>query len=433
LFIDGASYGTITAGSNSEATQATAIADAINVVLGDGTALAVGDTVTVTAPEAGTVLPAITIDAQAAISAIPTTAIGATLATYLVDKGIDASADATTAYGTGNATKLASVLAIDEAVEAISRENVSLAKATVSATDASIDASDFGGAEQIWLKGDSNSTNVSSVTSQTIGLSGISSMDNEIAYKSTATSGSIAVNGAKGDLKITGAKLATLNISGTGSTNLDITDASDAIETVAIDVSGALVLDITAADAVTTLTSSGKGGVTLTSDGLEVITTGAGADSVTAKLTTVEDNANTVADETKNSVVTTGDGADTVVIATDGTGVTTVDTGAGDDTIKLTSMGSGDNLVEAGVGNDYVWLTSGLAEVSATNVVDAGDGIDTLNITAKNAYTAGDYARYKVGALNFEKIVFSHAAGTTSAGATNTPVDAKQIRGCLNL
>jgi S-layer protein len=379
LFIDGVSYGNVTWATNGAAYAATALAAAINGVLGDGVAVSVGGSVTVTAPTAGTMLPAIQVAG---------------------DVGQVARADI--------------------------RANVALAEATSTSGDAAIAASSFGGAEQIWLKGDSNTTNVSGVTTQTIGLSGIASMDNEVNYGATTASGSIVINGAKGALSVKGAKLTTLNVSGTGSTGVTLTDGSstDTIETLNVNASGTMKLTTTAMTDLTAVVSSGKGGLVLTSGGLETITTGEGADSVTASLATVKDNANTAADETKTATVSTGDGADTVVVSTSGTGNTTVETGEGSDTVKVTGLGSGDNQIELGAGNDTAWLATGLAEVSATNVVDAGAGDDTLDITGKATYTAGDYTRYKVGALNFEKVIFTGvAAGNTTA------VDASKLAG----
>ncbi|MDB2484100.1 hypothetical protein N9Y16_05875 [Gammaproteobacteria bacterium] len=384
IIVDGVSYGTVNPAAATATSAASGIATALNSILGDGVAAAVGGIVTVTAPAAGTVLPQISITET------------------------DADAAGLT-FARTNA-----------------RDNVSLAKATTSSTDAAIAASSFAGAEQIWLKGDSNTTNVSGVTTQTIGLSGIASMDNEVNYGATATSGSIVISGAKGALSVKGAKLATLNISGTGSTGTAITDGSttDTIETLNVNASGTMTLTTTAMTDLTAVVSSGKGGLVLTSGGLETITTGEGADSVTASLATVKDNANTAADETKSATVSTGDGADTVVVSTSGTGNTTVETGEGSDTVKVTGLGSGDNQIELGAGDDTAWLATGLAEVSATNVVDAGAGVDTLDITGKATYTAGDYTRYKVGALNFEKVIFTGAA----AGNT-TAVDASKFAG----
>jgi len=383
IIVDGVSYGSVNPAANSAASAATGIATALNSILGEGVAAAVGGAVTITAPTAGTVLPQISIAATD-----------------------DAGANLTF-------------------VRSNARDNVSLAKATTSTTDAAISASSFVGAEQIWLKGDSNTTNVSNVTTQTIGLSGVTSMDNEVNYASTVTSGSINISGASGALSVKGAKLTTLNISGTGSAGTTITDGSttDTIETLNVNASGTMKLTTTAMTDLTAVVSSGKGGLVLTSGGLESITTGEGADSVTVSLATVKDNANTAADETKNTVASTGDGADKVVVNTSGTGTTTVETGAGNDTVKLVALGSGNNLIELGAGDDTAWLDGGLAEVSATNVVDAGDGIDTLDITGKATYTAGDYTRYKVGALNFEKVIFTGQAGNTTA------VDASKFTG----
>ena len=424
LYIDGASFGTISVSATAadeDQTTAVALADAINVVLGDGVALAVGDTVTITAPAAGTPLPNITIDYTADdITAHTAVATLGDLATYINTKA--GSTLATTASGTDiTSTIIDDYNAVDSAVESQARVNVDLAVDVDSTVDGAVSASSFTGSEQIWLKGAaSNSTNVTGVGSQTIGLSGVTGMDNSIAYGATVTSATIAVQGSGGDLSMKGAKLAAVTISGTGTagkTGLVLTDGSttDTIEAINVAMSAATTLDITAASAVETLTSTGAGGVTLTSTGLETITTGEGADKVTANTVTAKDNANTSADETVSSSVMTGAGADTVVLKTTGTGSTTVDTGAGADYVKWDSASSGDVVVDTGSDNDTVLLVQGTAELTAKSTLNGGAGTDTLISTGGGTITSSVYTMLETVVSGFEVLQFSSLAGNTKA------------------
>ena len=416
LYIDGASFGTITAsGSSTNATMATAVAEAINVVLGEGTALAVGDTVTITAPTAGTPLPNITVDHSARAIATSGTA-GADFTDINTKLGISATSGTTLTQTISN-----NFAAVDSAVESQTRANVDIAAAVDTATDGAVSAASFAGSEQIWLKGAaSNSTNVTGVGAQTIGLSGVTAMDNSIAYGATVTSATLAVAGSGGALSVKGAKLDTVALSGTataGTTGLAITDGSttDTIETVNVSMSGATILDITAAGAVETLTSTGKGGLTLTSTGLETITTGEGADKVTANTATAADNANTDKDETVTSTITTGAGADTVVLKTSGAGDTTVDTGDDADYVKWDSASTGDVTVDTGAGNDTVELVQGTAELTAKTTLEGGLGTDTLVITGAATITSSVYTILETVVSGMETLKFSTAAGTTTA------------------
>jgi len=269
---------------------------------------------------------------------------------------------------------------------------------------------------------------VTGVGAQTIGLSGVTAMDNSIAYGATVTSATIAVEGSGGDLSVKGAKLATLTVSGTstaGASGLVITDGSttDTIETVNVSMSGSTILNINAATAVETLTSTGEGGLTLYSTGLETITTGEGADKVTANTKTAADNENTAKDETVTSTVTTGAGADTVVLKTTLAGDTIVDTGAGADYLKWDSASTGNVTVDMGADNDTVLLVQGTAELTAKTTLNGGEGTDTLITLGGSAITSSVYTLLETVVSGFEVLQFSTAAGTGST----TPVDASKL------
>lgn len=385
LFVNGVSYGvTAIASAATEANVATAIATAINNALGatgnvPAVAAAVGKTVTVTAPVAGTALPV--------------------LAVNLV-----------TAAGEGS-------LAFSQ----VQPNQKALETVTVLG-DAAVDASAFVGAEQIWLVGSSGSTTVNAVAAgQTIGFDTVT-MANTVNFASTVTSGSIASNGSAGTLSVKGNAMTTLALSGTGtaSTGLTITDAGtsattglDPIKTLNANTSGSTVLNTEAISELTTFTQAGAGGVMLTPNSkLASVTTGAGADTVLLKTSTLADTVGTTIDETINASLTSGAGNDRLVVATTGTGKTTVDAGEGNDTVYLNTIGSGANTISMGAGDDVV-RTETVAALSTTKI-DGGSGADTLR-TSTTAFGATEYATLTANVSGFETLQLSGAVTALDA------------------
>ena len=261
IYIDGVSYGSVSPTSTTPLSASTPLAAGLNAILGTGVAVVVGGSITITAPTAGVPLPVISI-----------TAVDA------------ASADLTFAR-----TDL--------------RDNVDVLGTTTTAGSASVAASSFTGAEQVWFKGAaSNATAMTGVAAtQTAGFSAVTTMTNSVTFGATVTAGNVNVSGSSGALSVKGSTMTTLNLSGTGTAGLTLTDGSsiDTVATITGSTSGGTVLDTAAATAVTALTQSGTGGVTLKNAGtkLATITTGAGADNIKANTTTAKDNVNTAADE----------------------------------------------------------------------------------------------------------------------------------------
>jgi len=230
---------------------------------------------------------------------------------------------------------------------------------------------------------------------QIIGFTGVT-MANSVAF-GTATSGSLAINGSAGTLTVTGAAMTALNVSGTGSTGLAITDGSTSATTglapvtaLNLSTTGATVLTTSGMASLATLTQTGAGGVTLTpGTRLGAITTGAGADTIRVSTATVVDNVGTTINETVNAVVSTGAGGDRIVIATTGTGNTTVDAGDGDDTVVVSTLGSGTNSIALGAGNDTIEVGA-ISNVQRVSIA-GGAGNNTLR-TSTTAFTTADYA-----------------------------------------
>jgi trimeric autotransporter adhesin len=386
LFVNGQSVGvTALGGATTEAQAATALAAAINAALGISAAaitagatplaVAVGSTVTVTAPVAGTALP------QIGVRLTPTTGTGA-----------------------GESITFAEVV-----------PNTQVVGTTTTLGAAAVSGAQFVDATLVNLSDASGSATVTAAAGQTIGFTGVT-MANTVAF-GTATSGSLAINGSAGTLTVTGAAMTALNVSGTGSTGLTITDGStsattgvDPITTLNLSTTGATVLTTSAMDSLATLTQTGAGGVTLTpGTRLGTITTGAGADTIRVSTATVVDNVGTTINETVNAVVSTGAGGDRIVIATTGTGNTTVDAGDGDDTVVVSTLGSGTNSIALGAGNDTIEVgtISNMQRVS----IDGGAGSNTLRTTT-TAFTTADYATLVANASGIGTLEVTGAATT---------------------
>ncbi len=105
------------------------------------------------------------------------------------------------------------------------------------------------------------------------------------------------------------------------------------------------------------LTTDFSGGIT---KGTLNYTGGAGVDIVTGS--------------TLNDIISTGGGNDTV---TSTSGVNTIDTGDGVDTVN---MGTGVDIISTGAGNDII--DAGASDLLANDVIDGGDGNDTLTYAA---------------------------------------------------
>jgi hypothetical protein len=358
------------------AATATALAAAINTALGATSAApiatAVDGVVTVTAPVAGTALPRLGVDFNGTVA--------------------------------GETITFAELVA-----------NTQVVASATTLGAAAVSGASFADATLVNLSGASGSTAVTAAAGQTIGFTGVT-MANSVAF-GTATSGSLAINGSAGTLTVTGAAMTALNVSGTGSTGLAITDGSTSATTglapvtaLNLSTTGATVLTTSGMASLATLTQTGAGGVTLTpGTRLGAITTGAGADTIRVSTATVVDNVGTTINETVNAVVSTGAGGDRIVIATTGTGNTTVDAGDGDDTVVVSTLGSGTNSIALGAGNDTIEVgtISNMQRVS----IDGGAGSNTLRTTT-TAFTTADYATLVANASGIGTLEVTGAATT---------------------
>lgn len=298
-----------------------------------------------------------------------------------------------------------------------------LTAAQAASTAATVSAAQFADATQVWLKGvESNNTSVTGVAAtQTVGFDAVTGMSNSVSYGATVTAGTIASNAAAGTLTLTGAALASVAISGTGSTGLTLVDGSttDTIKSLSVSTSGATVADVAGATALTTVTSTGIGGLSLNGAGdkLATVTTGEGADSIRIKTATLKDDATTAAVETVTAAVSTGSGNDSVRVEVTGAGLATVSSGEGNDSVYMKAVTTGVTTVDAGAGNDTVYMGAITFATNAGLTIAGGEGVDTLVMPGAAAYTATDYLQINSAASGFEGVKFTSQVGNSTTPA----------------
>lgn len=306
-------------------------------------------------------------------------------------------------------------------------------------TAGTIDASKFAGVTnllQATLAADV--TNLAAATTATFkGQNTTAAADLSVTAASGVASAKVALDGVKGTdagtagtfdagdntahLTVAGDALSSVTVSGTlaqavvstaaaaaANLTLNVTAGKD-VETLTVNTAVKSTLAITegagtaAAKEVKVVdASSSTGGVTyggtVTSGAnVRTIKTGAGADTVTIATATTKDDATTAADETVSALLETGAGNDTITIntsdaAASAAGKTTVNAGEGNDTVTLTADGTGVLTVNLGAGDDTF---KGAGSVAATDVIDGGDGTDTLLLNMVGAANIGAFSNFE--------------------------------------
>jgi len=97
----------------------------------------------------------------------------------------------------------------------------------------------------------------------------------------------------------------------------------------------------------------------------------------------------------------------------------TVNAGAGNDTVTANLVAGVAYTVNAGAGDDKVALNG--ANVKTTDMIDGGEGRDTVELAGALSYVADDYIVFNKVLKGFEGLAFTTAAGT------NTAIDAAQV------
>ena len=281
-------------------------------------------------------------------------------------------------------------------------------------TFGAIDASKFVGSTELWQIGQNAATVNNVASTQTIGANGTPAGTVTVNMLAAATSFTGAgKNVAEGStLNVLSGATGTLNavtVSGTvADTNSDGTIAAGTlnvtvgkdVEALTVNTTGKTTLAVTngaGTKAVSTVDASAStGGITYTGAAATVTTikTGAGADAVTSIAATLKDDAaTTTVDETKSALIETGAGNDTATIATTGTGTTTVNAGDGNDAVTVNAKGSGVLTVNLGAGDDSI---NGTAVIGAKDVIDGGEGSDTLLLSSVGAANIGAFSNFEV-------------------------------------
>jgi S-layer protein len=390
VYINGVKYGTVSPFGNDAPSAAIAIASAINTAMGSSVAVAVGADVTITAPVAGAPLPVISL-----------TETGSTTFTRTeVRPNVD-------------------VLGTTPQAE-------SYANATVSS---------IAGAEQIWAIG-SNSTNttLTAAAGQTLGFSGVTLSSNTAAFGS-ATSGTIALVGTtNGTLSLTGTALATVSVVGSGNSTattasggVSLDDVSDKVKTLNVNVTAGSRLNVGGLPELTTVNSTGAGGLILLGTGNKVatVTTSDASDILAVSTLTAIDNVTTVTDETVNSNVTTNGGNDVVVLNVSGAGNLMVNTGAGLDTVYVTGTPTGTSSIMTGADNDTIAISTVLS--IAKVVINGEGGTGDVLRTSETAFDPIDYSLLSTNVSNVETL---RLTGTVTAlDASKVSFSTFDIRG----
>lgn len=106
----------------------------------------------------------------------------------------------------------------------------------------------------------------------------------------------------------------------------------------------------------------------------------------------------------------TGDEDDTIAVEVDGRGrndvAVWVDAGAGDDLIMVDNTGPVRVSLYAGAGNDRVVLAGGMGSIAARDMLDGGEGFDTL-LMPGGPLAQGNYAALALAVTGFERIAFT--------------------------
>jgi hypothetical protein len=282
----------------------------------------------------------------------------------------------------------------------------------------------------LWQNGDAAAavTNLGSAT--TAGFRGIKAGGITVGVADAATTASVALDGVVEGNAVavnagTAGKLASVTLSGTvvdgadtgtgvSSTALTVAVGKD-VQTLTLNTSVATTLTITdsATKAVTALAAGASTGkITFVGDAdMASITTGSGNDVVTL--------ATTLGSTVKAATLATGAGNDVITVTATGAVSTvdgsiidsiTVDAGAGNDDITVTLDNGAKFNVTGGAGNDLITLDTSVAPVKIGDIIDGGDGTDTIGLAGQASYVADDYLVYTKVLKNFEAIEFTDTA-----------------------
>lgn len=421
LYIDGVSYGSpVLSSSSTQNTVLSALATTINSQLGSGVAVVTGNTMTITAPTAGTPLPHISIvgggtDAGASTFAVTRGNVALqTAATSAVVYDASGFAEAFTANGAGDmnvkaaATTDVTLSNTTGKIEVSGGDNV-----TVSTTGTGTTGIKGTALASVSVKGGGN------VTVNNIGGTTASPVDNTGTTLTTVTlqgiSGSTA--GIGSDAVTTVNLTKQLSALATTVTNAKSTSLNVNADAVGYDKDGGdVTVSVAAGAAAKTMNVSAatKSQLTVSGAALETLTVaGAGAakinglSSLALKSVTSTNTAGVTlgALNAATRTLTTGDGDDSATVAA--TTTVTVDTGAGKDSLSLNATIAAGSSINLGAGNDKllnagsgVITTGANSTTGISTAINGGEGDDTIAASLLTVGTAALVSSFEVLGLD---------------------------------
>ena len=189
---------------------------------------------------------------------------------------------------------------------------------------------------------------------------------------------------------VTDANAKTLNVNSTGKATTGVTLAAAAATSVAINADEKLTVTNLNLAAAKTITVAGDSAVTISGYNAAVL-------------------------ESVNSASSTGGVTITPVLATS----VAFTGGAGADTITVTAGNT--KAITMGAGDDTVTVTA--AALGTGGTVDAGDGTDTLVLSAADAATLSANANFDARLSNFEKVSIGAVAANTANSVDMSGLD----------
>jgi trimeric autotransporter adhesin len=305
---------------------------------------------------------------------------------------------------------------------------------TAANSAAAVDATKLGAeATQIWQIGTAGAVTELAATT-TAGFKDVAAAVS-VTPADTAASAAVALD------KLTDAGSVAFGATGTGILNavtvsgtvVDGVDAGTTVDAIAVSVtvgkdveslsvntavkSTLAVNDVASTKKVSTVDASASAGAISYNAASTVanVKTGAGDDAAT--------NNFIFTSTVKAASLSTGAGKDTVNVLVDNktnaiNATVTVDAGDGDDTVVLNADRDATATLgvtlTAGAGNDKVTLSDGIDSVATTDVIDGGEGSDTVVIAGKTL-DAEDYILLRDVVKNFEAIDFTTASASVDA------------------
>jgi len=297
-------------------------------------------------------------------------------------------------------------------------KNVEIVNVYNSAAAAALaDASKFQGVEQLWQHGAAAAvTNLGNNT--TAGFSNIAGGALTVGLAASTATANVALNAISGATTLavnTGAgnALNAVNITGSltaGAGNTLATNVTAGATQTTLTVKSAVANTLTTAGAaLVNVDASGSTGAITYVGGTAIRTIKSGAGNDVLTLSTDNSVAGAAAS------VDSGAGNDTITVNTSTTGDVTVNAGEGNDTINLNGA-AGKVNINAGAGNDTVVvnLGGGIDAIKTTDVINGGEGTDTISVAGKN-FDAEDYIILTEVITNFETLKVTTAAATIDA------------------